>query len=169
MQEEVNLNFYKVLDEEDTDPRRKEVRRIINIYKTPPPIPKRVDSVAKNIDQYFRQDLVKQAEKDDIVQDIEREILNFSPDDEFLSAEESQGETHPELSPSGTGSASVFPDIPTPPPLEYDREAEHIAPSNGKNSQRATSPVVKTGNSGGNPAGTACSDAPNGTKRALHL
>ena len=27
LQEEVNLNFYKVLDEEDTDPRRKEVSR----------------------------------------------------------------------------------------------------------------------------------------------
>ena len=50
--------------------------RIINIYKTPPPIPKRVDSVAKNIDQYFRQDLVKQAEKEDIVQDIEPGLPN---------------------------------------------------------------------------------------------
>jgi len=61
--EEVNLNFYKILDEQDKDPKLKEMKKVVKIYTTPPPIPKRVDSVAKNIDQYFKQDLVQQADK----------------------------------------------------------------------------------------------------------
>jgi hypothetical protein len=76
--EEVNLNFYKILDENDKDPRRAEIRKIVNQYQKPPPIPKRQDSVAKNIDKYFKLDLIKQADKDDFVHQIEREILDFS-------------------------------------------------------------------------------------------
>ena len=44
-----------------------------------------VDSIAKNIDQYFNIQLVKDAEKDEMVHKIEQEILDFSMDEEDVS------------------------------------------------------------------------------------
>ena len=38
---------------------------MIEIYKTPPPVPKRNDSIACNIEKYFNTDLIKKGEEDD--------------------------------------------------------------------------------------------------------
>lgn len=110
------------MDEEDTDPHKKQVRKVIDLYKNmpsqPPPIPKRlikffnilieqekfmflfyilkilfrVDSIAKNIDQYFNIQLVKDAEKDEMVHKIEQEILDFSMDEEDISEKSNEQE-----------------------------------------------------------------------------
>lgn len=144
LQEEVNLNFYKILDEEDTDPRRKEVRKVIEIYNNPPPIPKRVDSIARNIDQYFTKELVRQANKEDLVLQIEREILNLSPtesDDEFVS---DIGNEHDE---------TMFPEVP-PPPFELNNNLPHDFYSTEDNP-----PIPPP------PSTDAYSIFPNGTKR----
>ena len=56
--------FYLIL-EADPDPKLAEVRKVIEIYKTPPPVPKRNDSIACNIEKYFNTDLIKKGEEDD--------------------------------------------------------------------------------------------------------
>ena len=52
----------------------------------------RVDSIAKNIDQYFNIQLVKDAEKDEMVHKIEQEILDFSMDEEDISEKSNEQE-----------------------------------------------------------------------------
>ena len=57
---------------------------------TPPPIPKRVDSIAKNIDKYFDLKLVKRADEDEenAGERIEKQILNPSDAESDVSLEE---------------------------------------------------------------------------------
>ena len=82
----------RIDSEADPDPKQAEVRRIIDSYKTPPPLPKRGDSIARNIEKYFNTDLIKKGEEDDEenMELIEERILdNSSPtqsvdtDDQF--------------------------------------------------------------------------------------
>ena len=102
---------------------------MVKIYTTPPPIPKRVDSVAKNIDHYFKHDLVKQAEKDDLVLQIEREILNLSPEISDQEIGENDETSLPEmpLPPLPVEITQILPaeendekSKPIQPPLVYD-------------------------------------------------
>ena len=51
-----------------------------------------MDSIAKNIDQYFNIQLVKDAEKDEMVHKIEQEILDFSMDEEDISEQSNEQE-----------------------------------------------------------------------------
>ena len=51
-----------------------------------------MDSIAKNIDQYFNIQLVKDAEKDEMVHKIEQEILDFSMDEEDISEKSNEQE-----------------------------------------------------------------------------
>ena len=58
------------------------MRRLIDAYKTPPPLPKREDSIARNIEKYFNTDLIKRGEEEDEenMELIEERILdNSSP------------------------------------------------------------------------------------------
>ena len=47
------------------------MKDIIKRYKTPPPLPKRTDSIARNIDKYFNTDLLKSGEAGEEKQDLE--------------------------------------------------------------------------------------------------
>ena len=51
--------------EADPDPKLSKVREVIEIYKTPPVVPKRNDSIACNIEKYFNTELIKKGEEDD--------------------------------------------------------------------------------------------------------
>ncbi|CBY41312.1 unnamed protein product [Oikopleura dioica] len=77
--EEVTLHFYPPVDTED-DKEFDSVRQLCKNYSTPPPIPKRIDSIAKNIDKYFDLKLVKRADEDEenAGERIERQILDSS-------------------------------------------------------------------------------------------
>ena len=57
--------------EADKDPKEKELKDIIKRYKTPPPLPKRTDSIARNIDKYFNTDLLKSGEAGEEKKDLE--------------------------------------------------------------------------------------------------
>ena len=71
------------------DPKLAEVKKVIKIYKTPPPVPKRGDSIACNIEKYFNTDLIKKGEQDDeenmelIEERILSEDVNCDTDDQF--------------------------------------------------------------------------------------
>ena len=55
----------------EQDPKQREVNGVIKEYKKkqgcykPPQLPKRTDSIAKNIDKYFNTDLLKKGEEED--------------------------------------------------------------------------------------------------------
>ena len=75
--------------DDDKDPKLAEVKKVIKIYKTPPPVPKRADSIACNIEKYFNTDLIKKGEQDDeenmelIEERILSEDVNCDTDDQF--------------------------------------------------------------------------------------
>ncbi|CAG5111867.1 Oidioi.mRNA.OKI2018_I69.chr2.g6138.t1.cds [Oikopleura dioica] len=91
--EEVTLHFYPPVDKEN-DEEFDNVRQICKNYSTPPPIPKRVDSIAKNIDKYFDLKLVKRADEDEenAGERIEKQILNPSDVESDVSLEEEASE-----------------------------------------------------------------------------
>ena len=75
-----------IFSEADNDPKEKELKDIIKRYKTPPPLPKRTDSIARNIDKYFNTDLLKSGEAGEEKQDlevIEHRILGDETEENF--------------------------------------------------------------------------------------
>ena len=71
MRGRLKFSLINWISEADTNPKEKELKDIIKRYKTPPPLPKRTDSIARNIDKYFNTDLLKSGEAGEEKQDLE--------------------------------------------------------------------------------------------------